>query len=185
MGVSKPATDATRPKNRRKKERGQVLVEFGLVAVVFFLFLFGVFDAARLFQSWITVQHAAREGARYGITGRSECDGPTDTRVDCVIWTAKNATTGLNGGGDGGADISVTYKAWDYSSYSGAGTANVLGKPCDQIEVSVSYTHHFATPLLQAIVPGGVSVTGSQRMTNEPFGACTNGDGVTPAIPTP
>jgi Flp pilus assembly protein TadG len=185
MRVTKPEKVVSGRRGGRKKERGQVLVEFGIVAVVFFLFLFGIFDAARLFQSWITVQHAAREGARYGITGRSDCDGPTDTRAACIEWTAKNATTGLNGGGELGADITVAYRAWDYSTYSGAGTVAQLGKPCDQIEVSVSYTHHFVTPLLQAIVPGGVAVTGSQRMTNEPFGACTAGDGVVPATPTP
>ena len=176
--MSNEATATKSTQVRRKRERGQVLVEFALVSVAFFLFLFGVFDMARLFQSWITVQHAAREAARYGITGRSDCEGPTDTRLDCVVWTAKDATAGMNGGGDTGTAVSVSYKAWDYSTYSGAGTANSLGKPCDQIEVTVTYTHLFATPLLQALVPGGVTIHGNQRMTNEPFGSCQNGDGV-------
>lgn len=183
--MSKNATEEKPIRVRRKKERGQVLVEFAIVSVAFFLFLFGVFDSARLFQSWITVQHAAREGARYGITGRSDCDGPTQTRAACVVWKAEEATEGMNGGGSGGTEVDVTFKAWDYSTYSGAGTAGYLGKPCDQLEVTVTYTHYFVTPLLQAVVPGGVTIHGDQRMTNEPFGSCTTGDGVVPATPTP
>ena len=55
---------------RRARERGQAVVEFAVVATVFFImFLFGIIDCARLFESWTAVQHAAREGARLGITG--------------------------------------------------------------------------------------------------------------------
>ena len=35
---------------RGRGERGQALVEFGLVAVIFFLLVFGIFDMARLFE---------------------------------------------------------------------------------------------------------------------------------------
>jgi hypothetical protein len=157
-------------------------VEFAIVAVAFFLFLFGIFDMARMLESWITVQHAAREGARYAITGRSDfvVDGTTvcTGRENCIIWSAKHATEGLYQGGDGSTEVSVSYKAWDYNTYSGSGTDGAIGKPCDQIEVEVQYTHHFATPLLQALVPGGIMLKGDQRMTNEPFGSCKAGDGV-------
>jgi Flp pilus assembly protein TadG len=54
------------------RERGQALVEFTLVVLVFLLFVFGILDTARLFESWSNVQHAAREGARYGVTGLDE-----------------------------------------------------------------------------------------------------------------
>jgi Flp pilus assembly protein TadG len=164
---------------RRDRQRGQVLVEFAIVSITFFLFLFGIFDAARLFESWVAVQHAAREGARYGITGQSTCDGAA-TRAACIEWVAKKSTLGLNGGGASGADVSVSVRAWDYNTYSGAGTPNEIGKPCDQIEVTVSYTHHFVTPLLEAIVPGGIPIHGDQPMTNEPLGSCKVGDGVDP-----
>ncbi len=176
--MSKNATEPTPIRVRRKRERGQVLVEFAIVSVAFFLFLFGVFDSARLFQSWITIQHASRESARYGITGRSNCDGPTQTRIACMEYVAKHATENINGGGNGGTGVTVSFRAWDYSTYSGTGTAAVVGKPCDQLEVTVTYTHHFVTPLLQAVVPGGVTIHGDQRMTNEPFGSCQTGDGV-------
>jgi Flp pilus assembly protein TadG len=153
-------------------ERGQSLVEFSLIAIVFFAFIFGIFDSARLFQSWMTVQHSAREGARYAITGQVICAGETDNRPACITQKAKASTTGLVGGGVSGTAIGVTTKYWDYPAFSGSGTSGAGGQ-CDQIEVTVTYTHHFATPILQAIAPSGVLLKGSQRMTNEPFGQCS------------
>ncbi|HLF72235.1 MAG TPA: TadE family protein [Dehalococcoidia bacterium] len=164
----------------RKRETAQAMVEFGIVALAFFLLLFGLFDMTRMFQSWITVQHAAREGARYAITGRIDCDGSSPGRDTCITWEAKDQTEALNNAGQGGTDVNVTFRAWDYVSndWPGAGTALKSGKQCDQVEVTVTYTHHFVTPLLEVLAPGGVTLKGSQRMTNEPFGPCNSGDGV-------
>jgi hypothetical protein len=76
-------------------------------------------------------------------------------------------------------DVAVTYKAWDYNTWSGSGTANATGKQCDQVEVTVTYTHKFATPFFEMIAPSGVTIKGKQRMTNEPWASCVAGDGVT------
>jgi hypothetical protein len=167
----------------RAAERGQALVEFGLVAVIFFLVTFGIFDMARLFESWMSVQHASRESARYAITGRvnytHESVVVCSTRVTCIEWVGKNSTTGLIGGGPSGSDVQVTYQAWDYTGTGWSGTAanSVAGKECDQVEVKVSYNHKFMTPIVQAFAPSGVNIHGRQRMTNEPFGLCTANDG--------
>jgi Flp pilus assembly protein TadG len=169
-----------RAEKRKRGERAQVLVEFALVAVVFFTVLFGIMDMARLFQSWLTVQHAARESARYAITGRSNCTGAAN-RDACIKWTAKDMTTGMERGGPNAldADVAVTFQAWDKIStgWSGSASANKSGKQCDQLEVKVTYTHKFMTPILTALMPAGVQLNGMQRMTNEPYGICTDGDG--------
>jgi hypothetical protein len=168
------------------KERGQALVEFGIVAVAFFFLSFGVFDLARLFQSWVTVQHASREAARYAITGQITCEGTTG-RDACITWVGKDATDGLAGGGaDGSApDLEVETVAWDYDadtgSWPGSGVDGATGKECDQIEVTVRYKHKFTLPVLTAISPGGVTVVGRQRMTMEPYAPCEDEDGVTPS----
>ncbi|HLF79369.1 MAG TPA: TadE/TadG family type IV pilus assembly protein [Dehalococcoidia bacterium] len=171
---------------RRRNERGQALVEFGLVSVVFFLLLFGIFDMARLFESWMSVQHASREAARYAITGQASCDGISDTpgdRLACIEQKGKAATTGLIDGGQSGTGVTVTYKAWDYiisgstATWSATSVANKAGKECDQVEVKVSYTHHFMTPIVQVFAPSGINIHGSQKMTNEPFGPCSTGVG--------
>jgi Flp pilus assembly protein TadG len=162
-------------------ERGQALVEFGIVAIAFFFLSFGVFDLARLFQSWVTVQHASREAARYAITGRADCDGALN-RDACITWVAKNATEGLARAGANGADVTVETEAWDYDIDSGdwlePGTMAATGKECDQIEVTVSYKHKFTLPVLSAIAPNGVTVVGRQRMTMEPYSQCEDEDGV-------
>jgi Flp pilus assembly protein TadG len=162
-------------------ERGQALVEFGLVAVAFLFLSFGVFDLARLFQSWVTVQHASREAARYAITGQNSCPGGLN-RDACIVWTAKHATEGLSRAGDNGTapNLEVTTEAWDFdgSDWPDPGVANATGKECDQIEVTVTYKHKFTLPVLSAIAPNGVQVVGRQRMTMEPYAECDNNDGV-------
>jgi len=162
-------------------QRGQALVEFSIVALVFLLFVFGILDCARLFQSWSAVQHSAREGARYGITGRTTCsfNGITySTRADCIIKTAKNATTGMLNGGVNGT-VTVTCQSFDFNSnYAARGDSNnactgtSAGNQCDAEEVKVTYNHRFITPLLDFAAPSGIDLVGRQRMINEPFGPC-------------
>jgi Flp pilus assembly protein TadG len=159
------------------KERGQALVEFTLVVLVFLLFVFGILDMARLFQSWTDIQHAAREGARYAVTGRSTCviNGVTySTRNECIKRTVWDSTTGMLGGGKGASDstVAVAMQSWDYPTYAGPPAANSAGMPCDAMEVKVTYTHRFVSPLLQFAAPSGISIVGRQRMINEPFGVC-------------
>jgi Flp pilus assembly protein TadG len=162
------------------EQRGQALVEFALVSVLFFMLSFGVFDMARLFQSWVTVQHASREAARYAITGLATCDGAND-RDSCITWMAKNATGGLTRAGVNGSAVTVSTEAWDYdfdtSNWLEPGTVGDTGLQCDQIEVTVSYKHKFVLPVLEAIAPNGVTVVGRQRMTIEPYAPCEDGDG--------
>jgi Flp pilus assembly protein TadG len=173
-------TRGKRGKAKGLRERGQTIVEFSLVALAFFMLMFGILDGARMFQSWITVQHAARSGARYAITGRITCDQyPSgDNRVACTTWEAKKSTTGLAGGGASGADVTVSFQAFDFVSggYDPPDT-DTLGKACDAMEVTVTYRHHFSFPVMAAIAPSGLDLNGRQRMVNEPFGVCNANDG--------
>jgi len=159
-------------RKRRQGERGQSIVEFAFVSLVFFLLVFGIIDFSRFFQSWVTVQHAAREGARYAITGQVACTGYTNDRDACIAATAKKATAGLNGGGPGGTAVTVSFKSWQYPAYSDPAAAGDSGDQCDAIEVEVDYTHSFVLPVLQVLAPSGVNLAGRQRMVNEPFGPC-------------
>jgi Flp pilus assembly protein TadG len=156
------------------------MVEFAFTSIIFFLLVFGIIDMARLFESWVAVQHAAREGARYAITGQTTCSGASG-RDNCIEWVAKNATVGLTRGGPDASDtdVAVTFQAWDYQSSSWTGpTNNETGKQCDQIQVTVTYRHDLMSPIIKAFAPSGIEISGIQRMTNEPYGVCTSGDGV-------
>ncbi len=60
----------TRPRNSPNKfrsQRGQSLVEFCLVCLVFFVVVFGIIEMERMLLVYTTVANAARAGVRYAI----------------------------------------------------------------------------------------------------------------------
>jgi Flp pilus assembly pilin Flp len=59
----------------RRDERGANLVEMALVTVLLLMLLAGVVDIGRLFNSWIVITNASREGARYAARFPFDEDG--------------------------------------------------------------------------------------------------------------
>ncbi|SEE65738.1 TadE-like protein [Arthrobacter alpinus] len=55
------------PRNPSKKQRGAAAVEFALILPLLLAMLFGVIDYGILFGQNMSLQNAAREGARQGI----------------------------------------------------------------------------------------------------------------------
>ncbi|HEC24337.1 MAG TPA: DUF11 domain-containing protein, partial [Chloroflexi bacterium] len=53
-----------------EKRRAQALVEFSLTILAFLLLFVLIIEVARILQAYITVQHAARMGARYATAGQ-------------------------------------------------------------------------------------------------------------------
>lgn len=51
---------------RLKSRRGSVTIEFGFVAIIFFLLVFAMIDLSRVFYTLHDLAAAVREGARYG-----------------------------------------------------------------------------------------------------------------------
>jgi Flp pilus assembly protein TadG len=64
---------------RRRAPRGQVgaaAVEMALVLPLLFLLIFGIIEFGFIFNRYITVTHAAREGVRvYALPGKTAADG--------------------------------------------------------------------------------------------------------------
>jgi len=60
---------------RRERTRGQSLVEFALCIPVLILILIGIFDLGRVFNAYIVVTNASREGAYFGVLNPSDTDG--------------------------------------------------------------------------------------------------------------
>jgi Flp pilus assembly protein TadG len=54
------------PEARRRKSRGQSLVEFAISSTVLLLLAMGLIDLSRAFYYSVNLQSAAREGARHG-----------------------------------------------------------------------------------------------------------------------
>ncbi len=63
-----------------KNKRGQGLVEFALILPLLMMLLLGIIEGGRIIWAYVTVQNAAREAARYAVTGRPfACGGdPVD-----------------------------------------------------------------------------------------------------------
>ncbi len=66
-----------RQQTAHQPERGQALVEFALVAIVFFVFVFGMIDAGRAVWNYNTLAQATREGTRYAIVHGSDSTAPS------------------------------------------------------------------------------------------------------------
>lgn len=64
---------------RLRERRGQAVVELAVVLPFLVLLLLGLMEFGRVFHALLTVQNAAREGARLGVTGAS--DGQIEARV--------------------------------------------------------------------------------------------------------
>lgn len=57
--------------NRKERgERGAVAVEFALILPLLVLLLFGIIEFGQAYNAYITVTHAAREGARLAAVGK-------------------------------------------------------------------------------------------------------------------
>lgn len=150
----------------RRHERGAALVEFALVAPIFFTLFFGIVEMGQVFTSWVSVQHASELGARYAVTGRDSCASGGAGRVGCVISESKTGVAHL----PNGVSATVNVRSWAFPTYS-VMTADSAGLQCDAVEVEVRYTHVLTVPMISAIFPNPTLV-GRQRFINEPFGTC-------------
>ncbi len=144
-----------------RQQRGASLLEFAIIAPIFFLLLCAIFDFGHLFFVQMTLQDAIRQAGRFAVTGRhlQDPNDPSKTlsRVDSIIRTAQNAGVGTNITG-----IKVS---------SVTGGSNNAGGPGDVVTVSVTDDLQLITPIISNFFgPKGVyKFTVSVTFKNEPF----------------
>ena len=133
--------------------RGQALVELALIAPVLLLLLIGAIDLGRVWQSQITINNAAREGAMEGIfqpnsfiAGTACTSANQDSnRIMCRVVNEVR-------------DSSITVTPADVAkSCSPSCTPGSVGAPST---LTVTVTGHFSllTPLM-AVFTGGQDIT--------------------------
>ena len=133
------------PRRRRGLAAGQALVEFALVAPIFFLLLFAIIEGGRFILYYQTLSNATREGARYAIVhgSNSFCpSGPMPPGIAApgcydlpganVVQRVKDSAFGLLG-----TSVIVT-PTWE-------GTGN--GRD-SEVNVTASYTYNTLVPLV-------------------------------------
>ena len=77
---------------RRRKSRGQAMVEFALLSGLLFLLVMGIFDFGRAIAVYINIAEAAHEGARQLVLRSNYASAPPDSVII-------NATLAKIGGG--------------------------------------------------------------------------------------
>ena len=131
------------------RSAGQALVEFAIVAPVFFLLLFGIIEAGRFILYYETLNNATREGARYAIVnGANSLTCPTgphapnsvpcDEAGDDVRQRVRDAAFNVLGTG-------VTVEPHWYQSDAVTPGNNGRGMT---ITVDATYTYHALVPLV-------------------------------------
>jgi Flp pilus assembly protein TadG len=127
-----------RMRHRRSKASGQALVEFALVAPLFFLLIFGVIQFGVLFGGQIGLGNAAREVARYASTVPANASAATvSAQANAVM---QRSIPGYNGTGV----TTVTY------CYYPNPTSPVTYS--QKVIVTITYAHTLFVPLAGALV---------------------------------
>ena len=139
---------------------GTSVLEFALVAPMFLLLFFAVFDFSRFFYVEMTLQNAVRTAGRYASTGNHLPDpkhnGQNLSRVNSIIQVAQQNAIGLS---VAGMQIS--------SLAGGSGSA---GGPGDTVTISLTTTLQLMTPIVaQFFKNGSYTFKVSVSFKNEPF----------------
>lgn len=147
------------------KERGSAAMEAALVLPIVILVCMGVVEMGSMFRTWISLQKAAQEGARFATTGQGELEGNRLTRI-------KQTATDMLIAMPGGATPFVEVKSWENDTATGPYTLNDPGEPCKAVEVEVRYQYIPFTPFVDQFMPAEVVLTGKSLKVNEPWQPC-------------
>jgi Flp pilus assembly protein TadG len=137
----------------QKQSKGQSLTEFALLLPVLIIVVMGVVEVAHIYQAYVTITNAAREGARYGIANPTDIAGIKSHAVQ-----------------EGSAEIPLSTA--NVSDPTCASPDGSTPKACsvtlagDRITVTVTYTYHFITTYLFGIGSMNISNTATMAITN-------------------
>lgn len=141
-----------------KRARGQALVEFALVAPLFFTLLFGIVEVGRFIFYYEVLNNATREGARYAIVNGANSvtgcaaggsTGPAapsttscDANGDDVVQKVRDAAFGVLG-----SSVTVQ-RCWWYSTCDFGTHGDGDNARGANVTVAASYTYGTLIPLV-------------------------------------
>jgi hypothetical protein len=143
-------------------QRGLETVELAIILPVFLLLLFAILDFGRMFFTQITLQHAMREGGRFGVTGERLAD-PNDprtlqSRLDSIKRVVRESAVGVR---INPADIHV---------FTVPGSPDDAGGPGQTFTIRMSYDFLFVTPMVGRFFDNGTHrFSVSTTFRSEPY----------------
>lgn len=136
-----------------RRAPGQAMVEFALVAPLFFLLLFGIVEAGRFIFYYETLSHATREGARYAIVNGANTlgcpTGPAAPGSSACDTAGNNVVTRVRQSAFGVPSTGITvdrcwwYTACDFASHGDGDNARGA-----TVSVTATYTYSSLIPLV-------------------------------------
>lgn len=166
MTARRTPPPATRSRGRREPARraGQAMVEFALIAPLFFFLLFSIIEFGRAVYYIQMLNNAAREGARYAIVHGAESNAPsgpfpaskgttnpTDPNGARVVAATKSAAIAIIDSAATDFRVDVRWCANDGDTADCPGTYGDGDNGRNQtVKVTVSYTFQ---PMIAGVVP--------------------------------
>lgn len=175
---------------------GQTLVEFALALSLLLFILLGLFEAARWFHSYIAVQYASREAARYAVTGNppmlisdgaGSCEelghpvtgDPYTLPADyeqCRVDFIKDVAIKLSRLGILADSTQSDITKGGYLGVFIRGSTEIGGAAQDdhpgiargRVEVRIVYNHPVINPFFATFLPT-IRVVGTTELINEPW----------------
>lgn len=125
-----------------ESKKGQSIVETALVLPILVLLLTGIIDFGFMFNNYLVVSNASREGARAAAVGASDVE---------IQDAVENVA----------ASLSLTKLSISISP------AESVRKKGDEVVVTVLYDYDMITPIIGALVPDPLNLQGRTVMRME------------------
>lgn len=98
----------------RQDQRGAALAEFALILPILIVIVFGLWELGRVFDHWLVVTNAAREGARYAAAGDADTIADVRDRVQYYVEQGYGPRLGTG-------DVHIDWDNEDYFKVEGLG----------------------------------------------------------------
>jgi Flp pilus assembly protein TadG len=183
VSTGRTSREAKRAGQSPRHCSGSAAIQFGIIAPVFLLFLFGIIETGVLFFAQGSLQNAAADVARMVRTGQAQTNGMSQAQY---VANVCNEMTGLIGGSTCIDNLRIDMRAFQtFASANYTAVVNddgsidnnklqfTVGGACDIVVVRAFYPWTIMTPLmahlLQNMPNGQYLMTSAQAFRNEPY----------------
>jgi Flp pilus assembly protein TadG len=167
-------------KSLSRDRRGSVAVEFALIAIPFFMLLFGILEAGVIFFGNSMLEKATADAARLVRTGQAQAQNMTATQFHDYICTQVSPLLNCNSNlqvdveaFNGFGNVTITNPIDSNGNLNNNLNNYIVGGPGDIVLVRTFYTWDIVTPLLRPFFSnlsnGQRLLTSASTFRNEPF----------------